>query len=105
MSVATPCAVLTVAAHIGDFRELHESSSLATLNASPPYRLTDPTTATALKLCCWLNTQEKGFFSAPFLRKDGNEKYAYFLPRIRDALYNIEALRGDWLEEYTLVTA
>jgi hypothetical protein len=65
--------VLRRVSNIGDFRELR-------LEALEPCGVED----TALKLCCWLNSEERRLFYRPF---DGGEaegclkKMAHFLPR------------------------
>ena len=87
---------LILAALIGDFRELD---------------WTHPNADFALKLVCWLNTQEKERFYPPFGFKalGQNEakicvqKYEFFLPRFEEVLRNIDAFREEWADEYEQV--
>lgn len=82
---------------IGDFREL---------------RLDHSYQHTALKLTCWLNSEERRLFYRPFESKisvangelDGVAKFEYFLPRFGDVLENPEKYEHQWIEEYDRVT-
>jgi hypothetical protein len=81
---------------IGDFREL---------------RLDHSYQHTALKLTCWLNSEERRLFYKPFESKisvangelDGVAKFEYFLPRFADVLENPEKYEEQWIEEYSRV--
>eukprot|EP01023_Acetabularia_acetabulum_P051727 TRINITY_DN5727_c1_g1_i1.p1 TRINITY_DN5727_c1_g1~~TRINITY_DN5727_c1_g1_i1.p1 ORF type:complete len:423 (+),score=73.92 TRINITY_DN5727_c1_g1_i1:42-1310(+) len=96
--------VLRHAARVGDFRE----AALAVDDyATIPEFQQDGVTSKeqvdlGLKLCCWLNTQEKLYFSAPYedLSGDDDEKFAYFLPKIGPFLSAPDDYRQEWETEY-----
>lgn len=74
--------LLRECARIGDFREL---------------QLTSPTQDLALRVVCWLNSEEKRLFYKPFEstisvangEEDGVLKFDYFLPLFADLIKNI----------------
>lgn len=84
--------VLKELAIIGDFRELnlHKKGS-----------------ETALKLACYINTEEKEKFYVPFGEKEEiklcEEKFLYFLDRFEDILLNVEKYQSIWEKEYNQV--
>jgi hypothetical protein len=90
--------LLRECARIGDFRELV---------------LENETQHKALKLVCWLNSEEKRIFYRPFESKisvadgeeDGDGKFDYFLPRFADVMTNIdqEEVRKLYTDEYNRV--
>jgi hypothetical protein len=74
--------VLREAALIGDMRMLHVDSTTKTVR---PKSNADY----ALRLCCWLNSQERELFSRPFEGKEEDEsarKFEHFLPLMGDVL-------------------
>lgn len=81
---------------IGDFREL---------------RLDHSYQHTALKVTCWLNSEERRLFYKPFESKisvengefDGIIKFNHFLPLFEDVLNNPENYKEQWIEEYDRV--
>jgi hypothetical protein len=81
--------LLREAALIGDMRSLHVRYDEKTKSVF--YR---PGADMALRLCCWLNSQERALYTRPF---EGNEqeesanKYRHFLPLMGDVL---DALTG-----------
>jgi hypothetical protein len=88
--------LLRLTATLGDFRELDWH---------------DPQAEHALKLVCWLNTEEKARFYEPFgaparqQREDeaSAEKFAWFLPRFAEVLENPEVGRAAWEPEVARV--
>lgn len=85
-------AVLRCAARIGDFREallpsLYSDSAVAPREAIQDGVEFDASTVDqALRLNCWINTQERACFSAPYDEKDGDVKFSFFLERLPAAL-------------------
>jgi hypothetical protein len=97
-------SVLRLAAQIGDFREALLTPELIKQHQDgPEIHIKD--VFTALKLVCWLNTQEKAIFSAPYVTSDGRIKFDHFLPRFADVLQNVEAHYPEWQEEYKQVVS
>lgn len=85
-------AVLRAAARIGDFREVLLPRLYPDAHAPPAEAAADgvahdeATVLRALRLCCWLNSQEKALFSAPYECKDGDAKFEHFLAALGPAL-------------------
>jgi len=84
-------------AKIGDFREL---------------TLTSDYQRTALRLACWINSEERRLFYRPFdskastmaSREDGDDvKFSHFLTMFEDVLWNPEAYKHQWVDEYERV--
>jgi len=83
-------------AKIGDFRELN---------------LTSEYQHKALRLACWINSEERRLFYRPFDSKasgasngdDGDVKFNHFLPRFEQVLWNPEAYKHQWVDEYERV--
>eukprot|EP01025_Chloroclados_australasicus_P065260 TRINITY_DN8897_c0_g1_i1.p1 TRINITY_DN8897_c0_g1~~TRINITY_DN8897_c0_g1_i1.p1 ORF type:complete len:471 (+),score=30.83 TRINITY_DN8897_c0_g1_i1:2-1414(+) len=99
--------VLKHAARIGDFREVALSTT-TDYQLVPEFKQDGISSSEqvqlALKLCCWLNTLEKGLFSAPYEGVgDDDEKFAYFLPKIQEFLCSPEKQSQDGLTEYDQV--
>lgn len=84
--------MLRAAALIGDFREWN------------PY---EPYAEEALKLCCWINSQERELFYEPFGEKEELKacvkKYAYFLDALPAFLANSHSFESQFIEEYKKV--
>eukprot|EP00241_Pyramimonas_parkeae_P017185 CAMPEP_0114291176 /NCGR_PEP_ID=MMETSP0059-20121206/8342_1 /TAXON_ID=36894 /ORGANISM="Pyramimonas parkeae, Strain CCMP726" /LENGTH=628 /DNA_ID=CAMNT_0001412647 /DNA_START=195 /DNA_END=2082 /DNA_ORIENTATION=+ len=88
--------LLRQASIIGDLRELD---------------LDAPMAKEALHLCCWSNAVERSLFYRPFDGSESegaNEKYGYFLPRLRDVLIGLErgkasSVCSEGQEEYAQV--
>jgi hypothetical protein len=84
-------------ARIGDFREL---------------RLDEPWQRTALKLVCWLNSEERKLFYRPYEsaiaaemgEEKGVQKFQYFLPLFSRVLEDVRSFFDQWTHEYTRVT-
>ena len=57
----------------------------------------------ALKICCWLNTQERLHFSRPFETPDEDDKYEHFLPRLAAVLEDPGARQAEWRDEHDAV--
>eukprot|EP01041_Mallomonas_annulata_P010657 gene10657-22246_t len=85
-------------ARIGDFREL---------------RLDETWQHEALKLACWLNSEERRLFYKPFEstisrmsgEEDGDSKFEYFLTNFNHALDNLNTIEieSQWKDEYARV--
>ncbi|KXZ54901.1 hypothetical protein GPECTOR_4g973 [Gonium pectorale] len=60
---------------------------------------------TALKLVCWLNSEERSRFSAPYEARDCDAKFAHFLPRFGAVLANPESGWQEWQDEYREVVS
>ena len=89
--------VLREVARIGDFREL---------------RLDEPWQHTALKIVCWLNSEERKLFYRPYEssiaaemgEEKGVQKFEYFLPLFSLVLSDVGLFFDQWVHEYTRVT-
>ena len=96
--------VLRNMSRIGDFREALMTPELINEHhqpGEPAVNIKD--VFTALKLVCWLNTEERSIFSAPYVAKDSRAKFDFFLPIFADILQNPEAFFSSWQEEYRQV--
>lgn len=88
--------ILRNVAKIGDFRELF---------------LQEEYHHDALKLACWLNSEERRLFYKPFestitARKgeeEGEDKFHYFLKMFKNVIENIQAFEDQWKDEYNQV--
>jgi hypothetical protein len=82
-------AVAKAVARIGDFRELD---------------LSRPEDDTALKIVCWIDTEERNRFYRPFdddhELKACAEKFDWFLPRFSDVIKNPDQFKNVWEEDY-----
>jgi hypothetical protein len=85
-------AVLKAVARIGDFREPD---------------LSRPEDDTALKLVCWIDTEERERFYPPYGEeqelKACAEKFSWFLPRFAEVLQKPEQFREIWEADYDRV--
>jgi hypothetical protein len=59
---------------------------------------------TALKLVCWINTQQARLHAAPFRATDCGSKMGWFLGRFGGVLEDPESAWADWQSEYTAVS-
>ena len=88
--------VLRECARIGDFRELLIQNEID---------------VKALKIACWLNSEEKRLFYAPFEGKisvaggeeEGEMKFSHFLPLLEDFLRDPLPFQEQWEQEYNRV--
>ncbi|GFR52476.1 hypothetical protein Agub_g15045, partial [Astrephomene gubernaculifera] len=98
-------AVLRHMARIGDFREAFLSPELVAAHGAEDGIANIRDAFTALKLVCWLNSQERSRFSAPYEAPDCDDKMSYFLPRFAAVLGNPEAVWQEWQDEYREVVS
>eukprot|EP00892_Ulva_mutabilis_P003797 jgi/Ulvmu1/178/UM001_0182.1 len=100
--------LLRCAARIGDFREVLLPSVYANPGVAPGEAIQDgvefdaPTVDAALRLSCWINTQEIQRFAAPYEGKDRDEKFAFFLGALASALKDGPP-ETEFMQEYTQV--
>lgn len=79
--------LLREAALVGDMRELRVDRTTRTVK---PHSLADR----ALRLCCWMNSEERRLFTRPFEGDEEEEslrKYRHFLPMLGDVLHALDA--------------
>lgn len=101
-------AVLRCAARIGDFREVLLPSIYSNPSIAPAEAIQDgvdfnaPTVDAALRLSCWINTQEIERFSAPYEDKDSEAKFAFFLDTLASILEDGPPEK-EFMHEYTKV--
>lgn len=101
-------AVLRSAARIGDFREVLLPSLYPNPAVAPAEAIQDDvafdtsTVDRALRLSCWINTQEIKRFSAPYEEKDSDAKFLFFLDSLGAALVNGPP-ELEYVQEYTQV--
>jgi len=88
--------ILRDVGRIGDFRELI---------------LNDEYNYNALKIACWLNSEERRLFYRPFEsmitskkgEEEGEDKFKYFLPIFENIIENPNQYENQWKDEYNQV--